>query len=105
MPPVKKITLPPKPVAKAKSERINEPKAKDPRNITDLKAVSYVITLEDGTSLRAEGEHADLTYRYLNECEKYCAEQQLINYLGPSLARYSAAGEKMAQGAASRVGS
>lgn len=104
MPPVKKIKLPPKPVAKESKSAVVVPKPKDPRDLTDLKAVDYVITLDDGSALRATGEHADLIYRYLTECEKHCSEQQLVNYLGPSLTRYDAEGKRLAQGAALSAG-
>jgi hypothetical protein len=60
--------------------------------------VNYVITFEDGSSLRAQGELADVIHKYLNTCEKICAEQQLVTYLGPSFARHDAQGNKIAQG-------
>lgn len=105
MPPVKKIALPPKPVIKTKKPVVpSGPPPKSPADLQNLKVTEYRITLEDGTYLMAKGEHADLIYRYLSECEKHCAEHQLVNYLGPSLSRFDAEDTFMAQGPASRIG-
>lgn len=95
----KKIVLPPKPVPKTKTVPVAPvPASKLPTDISNLKAVDYAVTLEDGSVLRAKGEHADLIFRYLNECERHCAEHQLINYLGPSLARFDGSGRLLANG-------
>lgn len=104
MSPSKKISLPPKPTLKVKkpaAPAVSQVKHKDLQN---LKAVEYRILLDDGTYLIAKGPHADLIYRYLNECEKHCAENQLVNYLGPSLARHDAEGNLIAQGPAAKPG-
>lgn len=100
MPVLKKIVLPPRPAAKPRV--IVKPASTAPAvNFADLstvKAVDYVITLDDGTFLRATGEHADLIFKYLSECERFCAQQQMINYLGPSLSRYASDGTFLIQG-------
>jgi hypothetical protein len=102
----KKITLPPKPVAKERKAPTSQPVVpqKSLADLSGLKAVSYAITLDDGSVLKATGEHADLIYRYLTQCEKFCAEQQLVNYLGPSLSRYDQEGNLIVTGATDKPG-
>jgi hypothetical protein len=58
-----------------------------------LKAVSYRVELDDGTALVATGEHADLIYKYLQECEKICATNQSVCFLAPALERVDANGK------------
>lgn len=103
---VKKLVLPPKPGRRVpvvdKQLTVVEPKLAS--DVRGLKAIEYKITLEDGTSLVASGEHANLIYDYLTECERTCAQAQLVHYLGPSLIRQSSEGVFMAQGPAARVG-
>lgn len=90
--------LPPRPAPRTrKAAETPAPETVDFANIHNLTAVGYRITLSDGTYLRAEGELADLIYRYLTECEKFCALEQKINYVGPSFSRFSPEGEKLAQ--------
>lgn len=99
MPVLKKIVLPPRPVTKPRI--VLKPDAKPTVNFADLttiRAVDYVITLSDGTSLRAQGEHADIIFRYLSECERVCSSAQMANFLAPSFGRYSADGVLLAQG-------
>jgi hypothetical protein len=101
MPTLKKIVLPPRPATKPRAIAKPAAAVAPAVNFADLstvKAISYVITLDDGTSLQAKGEHADLIFKYLSECERFCAQQQMINYLGPSLSRYAADGTFLIQG-------
>lgn len=50
----------------------------------------YLIKLEDGTVLHAEGKHADVIARFVEECQNICIGQGLAYYGGPPLTRYSA---------------
>jgi hypothetical protein len=51
------------------------------------------VELDDGTALVATGEHADLIYKYLQECEKICATNQSVCFLAPALERVDANGK------------
>ena len=52
--------------------------------------VEFKITLSDGTVLHATGKHADVAFRFSNECQEICQTQGLAAYNGPPLTRYSA---------------
>jgi hypothetical protein len=91
---IKKIVLPRRPVPVVLQKPVP---VKDPSDLSTVKAIRYEITLDDGSSLRAEGEHANLIFQYLSECEKTCAQHGTVTYLGPSLARYDADNKFMAQ--------
>lgn len=51
------------------------------------KAIRYIIEYDDGTVLYAEHEHADVLYRYAQECEQLCNVQGLAYYDGPAMQR------------------
>jgi hypothetical protein len=48
-------------------------------------AVRYIVEFNDGSILLAEGEQADVTFRYIQECEHICATQGLAYYDGPGM--------------------
>lgn len=60
------------------------PEIKDPTNIRGLKAIDYTIKLDDGTYLNATGEHADVLFRYLAECERIASTSMMVNLEAPS---------------------
>jgi len=55
-----------------------------------VRVAEYLIKLEDGTVLCAEGKHADVIARFVEECQNICIGQGLAYYGGPPLTRYSA---------------
>lgn len=58
---------------------------------TPAKVVRYIVECDDGTALYAEGEHADVIYRYIQECEQLCNVQGLAYYGGPGMERITRA--------------
>jgi len=54
---------------------------------TPSKVLRYIVECDDGTALFAEGEHADVIYRYIQECEQICNVQGLAYYGGPGMKR------------------
>jgi hypothetical protein len=94
-----KLVLPPKPVAKSRVAPAVV--VKDPNDIRKIKAVEYKITLEDGTYLFAKGEHADVLFRYLAECERLAAASQMVNLEAPSFQRFNADGSLLSAGSTS----
>ena len=96
----KKIVLPPKPTA-LKARGAPAVAAKDPTNIRGLKAVDYTIKLDDGTYLRATGEHADVLFRYLAECERIATTSMMVNLEAPSFQRFNADGSLLSAGSTS----
>jgi hypothetical protein len=55
------------------------------------KIVRYILECDDGMALYAEGKHADVIYRYIQECEQICNVQGLAHYGGPGMERISRA--------------
>lgn len=49
------------------------------------KAVRYMVQFDDGTCLYADGELADVLFRYVQECEQICTVQGLAYYDGPGM--------------------
>jgi hypothetical protein len=47
--------------------------------------VRYSVEFEDGTALSAAGEHADVIYRYIQECERLCGVHGFVFYEGPGM--------------------
>lgn len=95
----KKLVLPPRPVAKSRT--VLAPVVKDPANIRGLKAVDYTIKLDDGTYLNATGEHADVLFRYLAECERIATTSMMVNLEAPSFQRFNADGSLLSAGSTS----
>ena len=60
-----------------------------PTKAPPAKVVGYAVAFDDGTALFAEGEHADVVYRYIQECEQLCNVQGLAYYGGPGMHRIS----------------
>jgi hypothetical protein len=56
-----------------------------------VKVIRYILECDDGTALYAEGHHADVLYRYIQECEQLCNVQGLAHYGGPGMERISKA--------------
>ena len=56
-----------------------------------VKIVRYILECDDGMALYAEGKHADVIYRYIQECEQICNVQGLAHYGGPGMERISKA--------------
>ena len=96
----KKIVLPPKPVLKPRAAT-QAVEVKDPNDIRKIKAVEYKITLEDGTYLAASGEHADVLFRYLAECERIATTSMMVNLEAPSFQRFNADGSLLSAGSTS----
>lgn len=53
------------------------------------KVARYTIEFTSGEVLYAEGEHADVLVRYLEECQHLAAENCLTMYTGPGLRKFS----------------
>ena len=100
---LKKLVLPPKPVLKPRAKAPAAAAVKDPTDIREIKAVEYKITLEDGTYLAAYGEHADVLFRYLAECERLASTSMMVNLEAPSFRRFNADGSVLAAGSTSEV--
>jgi hypothetical protein len=98
---IKKVVLPPKPVIKPRVAPTTTSPVKDPTNIRDIKAVEYKITLADGTYLSAKGEHADVLFRYLAECERVATSAMMVNLEAPSFQRFNADGSLLSAGSTS----
>src|ERR1039458_4990741 len=92
---LKKLVLPPKPVLKPRAKAPAAAAVKDPTDIREIKAVEYKITLEDGTYLAAYGEHADVLFRYLAECERLASTSMMVNLEAPSFRRFNADGSEI----------
>jgi hypothetical protein len=97
----KKLVLPPKPVLKPRVTAKPPVEVKDPNDIRGLQAVDYTVKLSDGTYLNATGEHADVLFRYLAECERLAAASQMINLAAPSFRRFNADGTLLSPGSTS----
>jgi hypothetical protein len=64
---------------------------KEPEIEEDLiKALKYTIEFTTGDVLYAEGEHADVLLRYLEECQHVASSNCLALYTGPGLKKYTA---------------
>jgi len=55
-----------------------------------LLVLEYIIKLEDGSVLYAEGKHADVLVQFLQECENVSTNQNFAMYTGPALESYTA---------------
>lgn len=53
------------------------------------KVVNFYVEYADGTALLAQGEHADLIYRYTNEAQMLCTMHAFSAYVGPGMASFS----------------
>lgn len=62
---------------------MQEPYASAPR--TRTKAVIYYVEFEDGTAMLAQGEHADIVYRFTREAQEITSNDGSLYYDGPEL--------------------
>ena len=99
----KKLVLPPKPVLKPRAKALAAVEVEDPTDLRKVKAVEYKITLDDGTYLAASGEHANVLFRYLAECERIATSSMMVNLEAPSFRRFNADGSILAAGSTSEV--
>ena len=60
-----------------------------PPTLLENKVLEYVIKFTSGDVLYAEGEHADVLVRYLEECQHLASENCLTMYTGPGLRKFS----------------
>lgn len=60
-----------------------------PTNVK-MSVVEMKFTLSNGDIVIAEGEQADVLYRYNEECQRQCLDRGLATYDGPPLRRYTA---------------
>lgn len=72
--------------AAAKVDGYGRPIAKQ---IDPNAAATYQITFNNGTVLYAEGEHAEVMFKFIQECEQICSTQGLAHYEGPPFLRFS----------------
>lgn len=70
----------------------------------DPDATEFIVHLDDGTSLYAEGENAKVIFRFIQECQRICVNEQMALYNGPGFARMATADlEAIRRAAASPV--